>query len=75
MTCLGIGHNKLRRCNDRPEQYVICLGTYKTENHRCDITRCVAKKGMICIHIVQKYTNYRGNYQAITFTCPAKQKV
>lgn len=29
MTCSGIDHNRLRRYNEKPEQYVIYIGVYK----------------------------------------------
>ncbi len=74
MTCLGIGHDRLGSCNKRPAQYVICAGAHKSKNHRCGVTRCVAKAGKICIHVVPKCANCRGNHQATAFRYPARQK-
>ena len=74
MTCSGIGHDRLGGCKERPEQCVICAGAHKTENHRCGVTGCAAKKGKICIHVVPKCANCGGNHQATAYRCPARQK-
>ena len=75
MTCLGIGHDCLGGCDERPVQCVISAGAHKSENHKCGITGCVAKRGKICIHVVPECAKYRGNHQTTAFKCPAKQKV
>lgn len=75
MNCSGINHDWLGRCNGESGRCVICVEVYKTENYRYGIIRCIAKKEKICIYVIPKCTNYRGNYQAITFKCPAKHIV
>ena len=74
MTCSGIGHDRLGGCGERPIQCVICAGAHKSENHKCGVTGCTAKKGKICIHVVPKCANCGGNHQATAFRCPARQK-
>ena len=74
MTYSGIGHDRLKRCNERPVQCVICAGAHKSENHRDGVTGCVAKIGRICIHVIPKCANCGDNHQATAFRCPARQK-
>lgn len=35
---------------------------------------CSAKKGKICVNIVPKFANCRGNHPLNAFKCPARQK-
>ena len=72
--CLGISHDRLVSCNQRPEQCAICAGAHKSENHQCGVMGCTVKKGKICIHVVPKCANCGGNHQATAFRCPARQK-
>ena len=74
MTCSGIGHDRLRGCDERPMQCVICAGAHKSKNHKCGVTGCAAKKEKICIHVVPKCANCESNHQATAFRCPARQK-
>lgn len=39
-----ICHNQLKKYNQRSEQYVIFIGVYNSENHKCGVTRCIRKK-------------------------------
>lgn len=74
MTCSGIGHDRLGGCGDRTVQCAICAGAHKSENHKCGVTGCTAKKGKICVHVVPKCANCGGNHQATAFRCPARRK-
>lgn len=73
MTCSGIGHDQLGRCNKSLEQYVIYVRAHKTENHAYRVIGYGVKK-KIYIYIILRYTNYDGNHQATVFRCPVKQK-
>lgn len=60
MTCSGISHNRLGRCDEKAAKCVICVGAHKSKNHKCGVTGCTTKKGKICIHVVPKYANCGG---------------
>ena len=74
MTCSGIGHDQYKRCNQRPQQFVICTESHKSENYKCGVTGCKVKRGKICVYFISKCVNCKGNHQAITFRYPARQK-
>lgn len=62
MTCLGIGHNQFRDYRKRLIQYVFCAKAYKSKNYKYRVNKCITKKGKICIYIISKCENYRGNH-------------
>lgn len=62
MTYLDISHNQLGGCKKRPVQYVICVGIYKSENHKYGIIRCIMKKKKIYIYMIPKYENCGSNH-------------
>ena len=50
MACSSIGHDRFEGCKEKAEQYVICAGTLKIENHSCIVMDVEQKKGR-CIYI------------------------
>lgn len=51
MTCCGIGHKRMGRCNDRPSRCIICAGSHEMSEHRCGVLGCSKEIGKVCVHV------------------------
>lgn len=74
MTCLGICYDWRGRYNKRPEQYVIYVGAYKFEDHKCGVTGYIVKREKICVYVISKCANCRSNHPVTIFSYLLKQK-
>ena len=57
LSCEGIGHNHLGKCEDRAVKCIICADAYKVEDYKCRVIGCIVKIGKICTHITPKCAN------------------
>lgn len=55
-------------------QCALCAGPYKLEEHRCGVNDCQMGLGKICTHVTAACANCKGNHQATSAKCPARQK-
>lgn len=74
MTCCGIGHERMGRCNDRPPRCIICAGLHKTSEHRCGVLGCSKEIGKVCVHVEVKCANCNGNHPANSPRCTLRHK-
>lgn len=48
LSCVGVSHDRPRKCGDKTVQCVIYASAHKVEEHRCRVTGYTAKMGESC---------------------------
>ena len=69
--CGQWGHSELR-CQRGSAIYTICVGSHRTEVHRCEVATC-GKVGKVCPHTEIKCPNCGGRHPAQDARCRAKR--
>lgn len=75
MTCCGIGHKRIGKCESRPPRCIICAGPHKMDEHQCGVNGCNKGSRKICAHVVVKCANYGSNHLANSNQCTSRHKV
>jgi hypothetical protein len=69
--CCGWGHLETK-CGNKP-RCGYCLGNHRTRDHKCNIVECIAKRGSLCGHTLEKCPNCKGNHIAFRSRCAKKK--
>jgi len=69
--CGQWGHSEFR-CQRATATCTICAGTYRTEEHRCEVATC-GKVRKVCPHTEMKCPNCRGGHPAQDARCRMKR--
>lgn len=57
----NIAHDWLKKCEQRPAQCTLCMGSYKLEEYKCEINGCKVEFRKICTHIMAMCANCKSS--------------
>jgi hypothetical protein len=70
--CCGWGHIE-NKCGNKPK-CGYCSGNHRTSDHECNVVGCMAKRGSLCGHTLEKCPNCKGNHIAFSSRCAKKSE-